>query len=217
MIVAGRKRCPRCGESKLARDFSASRHTSDGLHSQCRACNNERSRVWKQANPEKAKAGYRRWSEANRERRRVRKAVERSGAGQSGGEILTVESWLAVLDAFDRRCCYCRSQDDLSLDHLTPVSRGGGAVVGNVAPACRPCNCSKHARLVEEFRPDLAADIRRRASLAGRREGTTPPADALPQSDGCEPKQIGAGAGRFSLGQFSWVKTWPLFRRARQD
>lgn len=40
-------------------------------------------------------------------------------------------------------CIYCGSKVVERWDHLVPVSAGGGAIVGNMVPACQPCDDSK--------------------------------------------------------------------------
>ena len=51
------------------------------------------------------------------------------------------------------KCCYCGKktpQKDLTMEHLTPLVRGGRTIKTNVAPACKKCNFSKkHKTLVE--------------------------------------------------------------------
>lgn len=45
-------------------------------------------------------------------------------------------------------CHYCRQAvppDQLTMDHVVPVARGGRSTRGNVVPACLACNRSKHA------------------------------------------------------------------------
>lgn len=51
------------------------------------------------------------------------------------------------------RCQYCGkrfSTSDLSLDHVTPLSRGGRSSWENIVCACLPCNVRKGNRLPEE-------------------------------------------------------------------
>lgn len=48
------------------------------------------------------------------------------------------------------RCVYCGSTDDLTLDHVMPISRGGGESPANLATCCRSCNSSKRARTPQE-------------------------------------------------------------------
>ena len=45
-------------------------------------------------------------------------------------------------------CHYCGKKfapDELTMDHIVPVARGGRSVKGNVVPSCSACNKSKRA------------------------------------------------------------------------
>ena len=45
-------------------------------------------------------------------------------------------------------CHYCGKKftpDELTMDHIIPVARGGRSTKGNVVPACDACNKSKKA------------------------------------------------------------------------
>lgn len=44
------------------------------------------------------------------------------------------------------RCVYCGSSDDLTVDHLNPVSHGGTNVKENLQTLCRSCNSWKGTR-----------------------------------------------------------------------
>lgn len=46
----------------------------------------------------------------------------------------------AVLTLDNFECVYCGSNDDLTLDHLKPRSKGGVATVQNLVTACGYCN-----------------------------------------------------------------------------
>ena len=53
-----------------------------------------------------------------------------------------------------RRCVYCASpltSDSATLDHVIPVSRGGGHAPGNLVIACQACNQLKGDALPLEF------------------------------------------------------------------
>lgn len=54
------------------------------------------------------------------------------------------------------RCLYCRDDvalEDMEVDHLYPVSKGGSSDIRNLVPACRTCNRKKHARIVMDYAP----------------------------------------------------------------
>jgi 5-methylcytosine-specific restriction endonuclease McrA len=51
-------------------------------------------------------------------------------------------------------CHYCGGTfppDELTMDHLVPVTRGGKSTPGNVVPACRGCNSRKKYLLPIEW------------------------------------------------------------------
>lgn len=49
------------------------------------------------------------------------------------------------------RCVYCGSQDNLTIDHIRPRSRGGETTDSNCVTACRSCNQAKGSMSVYEF------------------------------------------------------------------
>ena len=50
-----------------------------------------------------------------------------------------------------RACCYCGSEDNLSVDHLIPRIKGGADQSDNLILACRVCNSSKQGRDMLEW------------------------------------------------------------------
>jgi 5-methylcytosine-specific restriction endonuclease McrA len=66
------------------------------------------------------------------------------------------------------RCHYCGrifKPEELTMDHVVPVARGGRSSKGNVVPCCKPCNSRKKLmtpvdmilqQLEEAQRPDPA-------------------------------------------------------------
>lgn len=58
-----------------------------------------------------------------------------------------------VLQRDGEKCAYCGAVDvNLELDHIHPRSRGGADEPENLTPACKPCNASKGAKTVSEWR-----------------------------------------------------------------
>jgi len=108
-----------------------------------------------------------------RDRWRLKRAILRAetykdGVIQAATQIegkFTRADWLALLKEFDHACAYCGTETKLSLEHLMPLSRDGKTEVGNIVPACIPCNSSKRDQTLEEFVPNRAAEIRERARL----------------------------------------------------
>jgi 5-methylcytosine-specific restriction endonuclease McrA len=64
----------------------------------------------------------------------------------------TAKDWQTLLTRFDNRCAYCGSQEELTKDHIVPISRGGRHSVGNIIPACWKCNMSKGTKFIVEWK-----------------------------------------------------------------
>lgn len=68
----------------------------------------------------------------------------------SGGHVSTAD-WQSVLDHFDGKCARCGSTDNIHMDHVVPISRGGQHSPSNIQPLCRTCNLQKYTR-TEDYR-----------------------------------------------------------------
>ena len=49
------------------------------------------------------------------------------------------------------QCLYCSSKENLTLEHLTPIVKGGTADMANLAVSCYDCNYKKGQMTHEEF------------------------------------------------------------------
>lgn len=58
--------------------------------------------------------------------------------------FFTDAEWKALLEQCDHRCLKCGSSDDITPDHVVPLSRGGSNWIDNIQPLCRSCNARKH-------------------------------------------------------------------------
>jgi 5-methylcytosine-specific restriction endonuclease McrA len=93
----------------------------------------ERDRAYRVANPVPHQL-----SEA---RRRAKKKA-------CGGQVTAAE-WLSILTYFGHACAYCLCQcENLTMDHIEPLSRGGAHAAENIVPACRPCNSRKSDKVL---------------------------------------------------------------------
>lgn len=66
--------------------------------------------------------------------------------------VFTDDDWRYLLHQFNYSCAYCGEKENLTKDHVIPISRGGRHSVGNIVPACQYCNFSKHNRLIVEWK-----------------------------------------------------------------
>ena len=57
------------------------------------------------------------------------------------------ETLEALLNKFNFECAYCQAKEKLTIDHIHPVSLGGGDEVSNLQILCRSCNSKKGAKI----------------------------------------------------------------------
>jgi len=73
--------------------------------------------------------------------------AQRAGVEDS----LTLDQWGVLLESTAWRCAWCRSDQNIQVEHMIPISRGGGNTVDNVAPFCSSCNFSKGNKTALEW------------------------------------------------------------------
>jgi 5-methylcytosine-specific restriction endonuclease McrA len=56
-----------------------------------------------------------------------------------------------MTEIVQRPCVYCGATENITIDHIVPLSRGGKHEADNLTPACFPCNSSKCDRLLTEW------------------------------------------------------------------
>lgn len=56
---------------------------------------------------------------------------------------LTICEWKAILESNKWRCHHCKKAPVECMDHLVPVSAGGGTTSENVVPSCNRCNLAR--------------------------------------------------------------------------
>jgi 5-methylcytosine-specific restriction endonuclease McrA len=102
---------------------------------------------------EKQKANKRRYVQSKKGRRRYRSYVQnrRAKRADNGGSY-TPEEWKALCSLYDYRCLCCGEIfkfDELTVDHIIPIAKGGTSNIDNLQPLCMPCNKSKCDRIID--------------------------------------------------------------------
>lgn len=97
---------------------------------------------------------WREQPERMREESRIR-ASRREARKRSLPDTLTKQNWLYAVTWW-AGCAYCGADlpaGKLTLDHVIPLVSPDcpGTVAGNIVPACKSCNSSKHTLPVEQF------------------------------------------------------------------
>jgi len=53
------------------------------------------------------------------------------------------QEWNELLKKHNYSCVYCGSTNNISVDHIIPLSKGGTNYIDNIQPLCLPCNLKK--------------------------------------------------------------------------
>lgn len=127
----------------------------------------KQNRNYYEANRDKIRERNRKWRARNPDK--VGASVARRARATLGGnctQALIDAKW----EASDKTCILCGQPIDetlprrhrlgLTLEHLTPVSRGGKHNIDNTAFAHRACNASKRDKTLDEYR-EWQANLRK--------------------------------------------------------
>lgn len=111
------------------------------------------TKAWELANPDKKIAIAKAYREANPEKQRVHKANRKARTRNAPGSH-TAADIARLFAEQSERCGYCAVSiaNDYHVDHVIPLSRGGGNDPSNLCLACPRCNLSKGAKLLSELR-----------------------------------------------------------------
>ena len=74
----------------------------------------------------------------------------RRAAKMNNGVFVILQKELTRLKMSN--CAQCGSKQNVTFDHIIPISRGGRHSVGNLQPLCLSCNASKQDKLMIEWR-----------------------------------------------------------------
>jgi len=155
------KRCYKCKEEKPGERFSKLRSSNDGLAVRCKDCDkvanakNYRTYIdyfkeYAKENKERYLAHARRWGQRHPESH-ARRRVRRDAREQLNGGSFTFLEWKQKLSLYPNcPACGIPWSKELrpTVDHITPVSRGGGNSIGNIQPLCFPCNIRKGTKII---------------------------------------------------------------------
>jgi 5-methylcytosine-specific restriction endonuclease McrA len=154
------KSCEFCKLKKPLIAFSKYKTTKDGFARRCKECEKERKyryqkenaelysikrKLYRQKNKEAITAYHRLWTQKNLLKKNLYSHKRRNLLKENGSfEIIAKD--IKRLKASD--CFYCGSKDNLQIDHIIPIAKGGRHSIGNLVMACQPCNGSKNDKFL---------------------------------------------------------------------
>ena len=75
-------------------------------------------------------------------------AKRRSAIKNSTGSF-TKQEWRELLEKYGDKCLCCGSKEKITLDHITPLSKGGSNSIDNIQPLCSVCNRKKWKDIID--------------------------------------------------------------------
>ena len=166
---------PRCKQCRKASSREYYEKNADALKAKsarfrCEQPQRARAHVsaWVTRNLSRKRAKDREYHREHREEKRAynktpeRRAAHRANAKMQGAkrraaigstvEPITADQWEEIQQSYLLLCVYCLEKcDDLTMDHVVALNRGGDHAAGNVVPACRKCNREKTDKSVIVF------------------------------------------------------------------
>lgn len=101
-------------------------------------------------------------SEKGKQTQKRGKSLRRTNETQAGGSYTATE-WFNLCKFYDFHCLSCHQEfpfDQLTVDHVKPVSRGGTSFIWNLQCLCKSCNSRKGAKEID-YRETLPDWIKR--------------------------------------------------------
>lgn len=114
---------------------------------------NQASKLYRKTHKGKIAESSRRWRKENQDKIKIY-TQRRIAKKRQLLNTLTTAQWEAIKQHFNYTCAYCGKRERLTVDHFIPVSKSGELTTNNVLPSCASCNCSKGARLFNDWYPE---------------------------------------------------------------
>jgi len=174
ILDAGEVDCTQCGRRRALSEFNRDSRRPTGRRRTCKECASSATRRWIEENPAKVNATSVAYRIKNAESRReysaaylpewkrenahkIRDYTYRRRAKKANTETAPID-YSALWETCGGACSLCGHPLDLatewpsprfaSIDHIVPLSRGGGHVQSNLQYACLDCNVRKGAKAV---------------------------------------------------------------------
>lgn len=110
---------------------------------------NRINRLWRKNNPDKAKIMI---NNANHKRRALFNSVE---------STVTIEQLNKLIEDSKNICFWCNcdiGKGETHLDHIYPLSKGGGHTINNIVVSCATCNLRKKDKNPEVWLDEILSN-----------------------------------------------------------
>lgn len=110
--------------------------------------NSLRGKAWREKNKEHIKEYQKEYHNKNLDKWA---SYERNRRAKKSGNWGSIPSWLweQILEFYGNVCLCCGTSNDITQDHILPLSKGGKHTPENVQPLCGTCNYRKHTKTTD--------------------------------------------------------------------
>lgn len=152
-------KCTKCGKILVWNNMNFYRDEKRryGLSYMCKQCSKNKGRKWEKNNKERRKETSKKYREDNPEKI-FNNNIARRLREESQGRGITKEQWLEMMQFFEWKCAYSgekfsnnNKENDRSIDHIVPLSKGGENEIWNCVPIKMNYNSSKNANDMLEW------------------------------------------------------------------
>lgn len=147
-IKGGSKRCMACGSWKELCEFSNAKRGRGGVSAYCKSC----FRVLYRPTREECRVSTAKYRAAHKERYRAKHRLtqlRRRTKIEAASDGTVTDVFLKKVYG-TKTCAYCGGKtavNQRTLDHITPLTKGGAHSALNITMACFTCNSSKRDSL----------------------------------------------------------------------
>lgn len=137
------KCCLTCLQNKATSEYGNNRKNKDGLHHICKPCRSEYRLKTSKHNAEY----YAQWRKLNKAKNYQSKVITRIKAQgyEAANHPMDIDPQV-ILQLIESSCNHCGTFEDMTIDHIEPLFKGGLHEATNLQPLCRSCNSKKHLK-----------------------------------------------------------------------
>ena len=130
----------------------ASKNDRSAYSKQYRELNKQKillkEKLYRENNPEKLKQKSLNWQKNNLDKIAFSMSQRRARL-KNNGIFYIRDSFIKKL--YDSQCVVCGTNENITADHIIPISRGGSHSEGNLQPLCKSCNSQKQSKTMTEW------------------------------------------------------------------
>ena len=120
---------------------------------------------YRERHPERSRESVRKYQKAHPDQCRADGHNYRARKRKAKGRI-TAQDHKQLLEIANHKCLACGTDEDLTIDHVIPLIKGGRNSIENTQVLCRSCNSSKYTK-IKDYRKERLGGWRQIGLIRG--------------------------------------------------